>query len=330
MRFYYQVYGLHLDSNVDIPGLNAEKSEKCEADIKVNMGFFPNEILGFLKYPNTEYYLEPGYEKRDPPHLVVNKIAGERFFHFNYDEQVEFVINQDATLVWCIWKTPLVLEDVALYLLGPIIGFMLRLRGITCLHASGIVATGNNAFALTGESGAGKSTLAASFATTGHSILTDDVLPLTIEKEIINAQPGYSRLRLYPNSFKNMEMLPNELPLLAPSWDKCYLDLSSKLYTLNSSPAPLKVIYIIDWSEKKSVKPSIEVLNKPIAVALLAANTYRNELLNSGMKANEFAFLSQLVNKVKVKRFSPINDISAIPLLSEMILDDFKRESINA
>lgn len=169
LRLHYDVYGLHFSANIEIPGLSAEKADKRTTDIEINMGFLPDDIQRLIANPSSEYYLDPGYEKDDPPHLIINTLQDGNYFHFSYEYGVEFIVNQSATKVWGRWKEPLVLEDAALYLLGPVIGFMLRLRGITCLHASGVVVDGQ-AFALTGPSGAGKSTLAASFAAAGSPV----------------------------------------------------------------------------------------------------------------------------------------------------------------
>lgn len=325
LRLHYNVYGLHLCANIEIPGLNAEKADKSASDIEINMGFLPHDIQHLIDTPLAEYYLEPGYENEDPPHLIINILKDKKYFHFNYEYGIEFIINQDATKVWGIWREPLVLEDAALYLLGPIIGFMLRLRDITCLHASGIVVDGQS-FAITGPSGAGKSTLAASFAAAGYPVLTDDILPLTSKNDAIVTHSGYSRLRLFPNSFKNLQDLPDNLPLLAPGWDKCYLDLASDFYELYKATSALKVIYIIDWSTNNPISPSIETLTGASALPILAANTYRNELLSPVMRSKEFIFLSQLVSRVKVKKLHPVNNISAVPQIRDMLLEDFYKE----
>ncbi len=322
----YHVYGLTLGSNIKIPGLDAEKVDSQTNDIEINMGFFPKDINDLIAHPSAKYYLEPSYKKEAFPDLIIKTLADGRYFYFSYEYGVEFVLDKSASIVWGKWITPLVLEDASLYLLGPILGFMLRLRGITCLHASGIVADGK-AFALTGPSGVGKSTLAASFAAAGHPVLTDDVLPLTTINGLIHAHSGYSRLRLLPNSFENLQELPDNLPLLAPGWDKCYLDLASDSFELHKTSAVLKIIYIIDWNSDNTSYPSIATLSRTAAVPRLAANTYRNELLSKDMRMNEFVFLSQLVSKVKVKKLHPVDDISAIPLLRELLLNDFRKET---
>ena len=314
-----------LASNREIPGLASEKVARAtSADIWISIGVIPQGVAHLIERHATEYYVEPGYEEGDPAHLVVRMLSDGRYYQFLYGYGVEFILDTHDSIIWCRWKESLTLEDVALYLLGPVIGFMLRLRGTTCLHASGVLVNGN-AFAITGASGAGKSTLAASFAAAGYPILTDDVLPLTSINGEIHTQSGYSRLRLFPNSFKNLRELPDELPLLAPGWDKCFLDLASKNYTLHRACAPLKVVYVVDWGASEKHSPAIIPMTGTTAVPILAANTYRNELLTAAMRKQEFYFLSTMASKIKVRKLCPVDDIASIPRVREMLLADFEQ-----
>lgn len=322
MQINYCVYGLRLNANVEIPGLHPCETAVEKEDVTVTMGVFPEEIVHFINLPAKLYYLEPGYEKIDPPHLIVNTLADGKFYHFRYNTGVQFVCDSQATVVWGSWQDPLILEDAALYLLGPILGFMLRLRGITCLHASGVVVE-QKALALAGGSGAGKSTLAAAFAAAGYPVLTDDILPLEFNEGTHLSFPGYARMRLYPNSFKNISALPDDLPPLAPNWDKCYLDLASDTYSFHDRPVPLKVVYLLDWNENENGRPTIVPVKPVPAVPLLAANTYRTELLDSDMRKREFIFLSRLAASIPVRKVRPLDEITEIPRLTDTILNDF-------
>lgn len=324
LQLNYCVYGLQLNANVEIPGLQPCETTGDKADVVVTMGSFPEEIVHLINQQAKPYYIEPGYDKTDPPHLIVNMLADGKYYHFRYGTGAQFVCNRQATVVWGSWKNPFILEDAALYLLGPILGFILRLRGTTCLHASGVVV-GKKALALAGASGAGKSTLAAAFAASGYPILTDDVLPLKIKDGTQLALSGYARMRLYPHSFQNMDELPNDLPLLAPNWDKCYLDLASAKYSFHKKAVPLKVVYLLDWSNDNTTSPKIIPVKPTTAVLLLAANTYRNELLDLSMKKKEFYFLSRFVSQVLVRRIQLVDDIAEISHLLEIIIDDFRK-----
>jgi hypothetical protein len=247
-------------------------------------------------------------------------------YHFVYENLVEFVIDREASAIWCRWDDAMTLEEAALYLLGPVIGFMLRLRGVTCLHASAVLAEGC-ALALTGPSGAGKSTLAASFACAGYPVLTDDILPLALVDGTVLTRSGYSRLRLHPETFKNMPGLPDDLPPIAPGWDKCFLNLASPDYPVHREQAPLRAVYVIDWTANPGRGPSITHIPGTAAVPLLAANTYRSDLLNSTLREQEFHFLSTLAAAVPIKRLRPTKNISAIPALRQMLLEDFRQET---
>ncbi len=150
------------------------------------------------------------------------------------------------------------------------------------------------------------------------------ILILLKFEEKILAFPGYARMRLYPNSFKNMSALPNDLPPLAANWDKCYLDLASDSYSFQDKPVPLKVVYLLDWSDSENGGPAIVPVKPVPAVPLLAANTYRNELLDSDMRKKEFFFLSRLAAKIPVRKVQPLDDITEIPRLIDTILNDFR------
>jgi hypothetical protein len=326
----YSVYGLILATNVEIPGLDAEVvSPEHPADIRIVLGSIPHRMQEFMAETATVHFVEPAEDANAPAHLHVTTSARGRYYHFVYAEGAEFLLDTQESLVWSAWKEDTTLDVACLYLMGPVLGFMLRSRGTTCLHASSILVDGD-AMAITGFSGAGKSTLAAAFATEGFSIMTDDILPLANIDGRTYAHPGYSRLRLFPNSFRNLRGLPDDLPKLAPDWDKCYLDLRAHNFKQHKSPAPLKAIYIIDWNSNERDIPVITALPSALAVSKLAPHTYRSELLNKAMRRQEFQFLSAIARGVSIRRFCPVKKISAIPQLCEMLLKDFASVNLHA
>lgn len=321
---HYAVYGLTLASDIELPALDAEKiAGIITPDVRVTTGSLAPDLQALIQHHTSPYYTEPGEAAGDPAHLVVSTLQDGRYYHFAYAAGAQFLLDTDTSGIWCGWTASLTVQEIALYLLGPVIGFMLRVRGATCLHASGVLVEGN-ALAITGASGVGKSTLAAAFAAAGYPVLTDDILPLTSNAGQIYTHSGYSRLRLYPNSFKNLAELPDELPALAPGWDKCYLDLPANNYQLHTSSAPLKTVYMVDWESSERTAPAILPVRESAAVALLATNTYRNELLNPAMREQEFFLLATLAASVTVRRLCPVDDITAISGLRDLLLADFE------
>ncbi len=119
------------------------------------------------------------------------------------------------------------IEDAATYLLGPVLGLFLRLRGVTCLHASA-VAFGGQAVAFVGSEGAGKSTTAAALALRGHAILSDDVVALAEHDGAFFVHPAYPYLCLWPESVESIYGSADALPRFSANYDKRCLSLRNK------------------------------------------------------------------------------------------------------
>ena len=77
-----------------------------------------------------------------------------------YADGTRFVVDEGGTEVWAWWPEGATLDATATYLLGPVFGWLLRLRGVLALHAS-VAALDGRAAAFAGPAGMGKSTTAA-------------------------------------------------------------------------------------------------------------------------------------------------------------------------
>ncbi|MGK0298259.1 MAG: hypothetical protein ACI9XC_001878, partial [Gammaproteobacteria bacterium] len=297
------------------PSENADK----QSDIDICFGELPKDVRTL----SSEFWKSFSLAPDEEPYLVINKLAVGEYFQFLYSSGEEFIFDKKATSAWCTSTSGDNEGYVVLYLIGPVLGFMLRLRGTVCLHASGVIIK-NEAIAIAGVSGSGKSTLAAAFVGAGFPMLTDDIMPLKISQyEKPTAVSGYPRISLYPNSYKNIKGISHNLPRIAEDADKCFIEVIAKPDVFHKEETSLKVIYLLDWNDTDILsKHDIQTLTPARSVSLLAANTYRNELLDPDIKMDEFIFLSKLVEKVPVRRLKPIDDIHMMPSLIETILDD--------
>jgi energy-coupling factor transporter ATP-binding protein EcfA2 len=217
----------------------------------------------------------------------------------------------------------LTLEDVLVYLLGPIMGFVLRQRGMTSLHASA-VAVNHRAIALVGPPGAGKSTTAAAFAGLGYPVISDDIVPLLDSGNGFAVQPGYPCVCLWPDSVKSLYGSFNALPLLTPNWEKRYLQLGDERNHFHRDPLPLAAVYILGDRGTEPTRPSVEPL--PVAKALIAliSNTYMNYLLDSALRAHEFDFLGRLVRTVPIRQIHLHADPDYLTKNCETIVADLR------
>src|SRR5205823_15042979 len=127
------------------------------------------------------------------------RLDGGAYFRILYSDQTEFIINRSGTQIWAQWPDRLSLEDTATYLLGPILGLVMGLRGTHCLHAS-VISVEDKSVALLGPPGAGKSTTAAAFARRGYPVLSEDVAAVLDQDGRFLIQPAYPRIRLWPSS----------------------------------------------------------------------------------------------------------------------------------
>ena len=309
-----------------LPGLPVERNSAA-VDVQI-------QLKDWTKFPVTSCEpVEFFYTSLDPvdgqPNLRVGMLAGGDYFGFFYNDGVRFAVERRGHEVWADWPENYTLEDACTYLLGPVIGFVLRLRGITCLHASA-VAVAKHAIALVGFPGAGKSTTAAAFARCGFSVIADDVVALAEEGEKFLVQPGYPRVNLWSDSVRALFGSEEALPQITPTWEKRYMALGDSGPSFAAQPLPLGAIYFLGEREPALAAPVIEVVAGSNALAELVANTYVNYLLGRDMRSREFDVLGRVVNGIPIRRVRAQADPSAVFNLCEAIAADARRVLVSA
>lgn len=323
MPAIHSVYGLGIDSEVPLPGLSLHP-EPQSIDVRIRLkdgsAFLPKGLT-----PSAGLiYASPNLDARGNPNLTVARLPDNRYIGFLYDDGAQFAVDTTGREVLADWPDTLTLEDACTYLLGPVLAFVLRLRGVTCLHASA-VALEDRAVALFGLAGAGKSTTAAAFSLRGFPVLSDDVAVLADRGDRFLVQPGYPRVNLWPDSVRALFGAEDALPRITPTWDKRYLALDGNGRRFQSSPLPLGAIYILEERASGLSNPVIEEVVGGEALMTLVANTYVNYLLDRDMRAREFDVLSRLLAGVPVRRVRPAADPSKVFALCECIAADARQ-----
>ncbi|QQS47689.1 MAG: serine/threonine protein kinase [Acidobacteriota bacterium] len=320
MCFTYSIYGLKVRSNIPIPGLLPE-SDSYKADVIVNLGEMPKWANG-LEPAGEEWNSSPSKDDNGNPVLLTWKLDGGTYIRLRYGDGTTFIVDRQGTVIWAVWGQLLTLEDTAVYLLGPILGFVLHLRGITCLHA-GAVAIKDRAVIIIGVAGAGKSTTTASFAKLGFPILTDDVAALAEKDGHILIQPGYPVNRLWPDSVEMLFGAPDALPLMTPNWDKRYLDLTNRKYQFQRAPLPLGAIYFLDKRVNDPNAPMIEPVTPLNGLLKLITNVYTYYLLEKEMRERHFELLGRLAKHMPLRKVTPHKDPKLLTELCQSILVDY-------
>lgn len=327
MPAFHSVYGLHLHCNRPVPGLKPlPPSEPVDAQIW--LGDEPPNLAESLGSPRQVLYISPYYGDLGKPLLTVSTLAGGSYFEFQYDDDTQFVVDQGGTRIWATWANNSTVEDTATYLLGPVLGFVLRRRGIVCLHASAVVI-GDQAVALAGPPGAGKSTMAAAFAKLGYPVLSDDVAALHEQDDCFFVQPGYPRLCLRPDATRSLYGSANALPRITPNWEKRRLDLNGNGLRFQPSPCPLAAIYLLG-ERRAEASSRFEAVSSGNAVIDLVANTHVNYLLDPRQRASEFKLLGRLLLRVPVRQLTSDAEPSQLNRLCDALLQDFRSTMLRA
>jgi hypothetical protein len=318
--YKYFAYGLILSSNAPIAGLVATNSTTKTPNLRINFGTLPTVSCSDdqirLRYASA-YLGEHG-----EPALRIWDINDGAFLRINYSDGTEFWLDRELGTLWAQWPEKCSLADTLSYLLGPVLGLVLRLRGVICLHASAVSIDDRSAV-FVGSEGSGKSTTAAAFAREGFAVLSDDIVGLVEQGNEFQVFPAYPRVNLWPDSVKLLYGSADALPPLSAGWDK-------RALTLGEAGGPrfeerqlrLGTIYIFGDISADATE-NIEAISQKTALMTLVGNTYAATFLDAKQRAEEFAVLSRLVAAVPVRRINPRRNVTGVNELCELIRQDF-------
>lgn len=321
MKYEYTAYGLFLRSDVAIPGLQPGRSISTFPPVEFITQSKPNWALEAEQLVSRVIHALPAEPECGDPTFVVRQFADAQYFQLAYGDGTEFLMDGCGNRVWGTFVAPLTIEDLTTYFLGPVLGFVLRRRGVTPLHASA-VAMGDFAVAISGAAGAGKSTTAAALALRGAPVLCEDITALEESPEGFSVRPGYPRVCLWPDAAGKLFGETSALPNLTPTWDKKFLALDGGRAHFEKRTLPLQAVYLLGHRVCEESAPRLEEISVREALLELVQNTYMNALLSRQQRAAEFEFLSRLVACVPCKRVIPHQDHGRIAALCQLLEED--------
>lgn len=316
MTITCSVYGLGLSVNVCLAGLRG-LPPASGVDVSIEIG----ELPAGCDEPSSgavPVHVSENTDERGTPVRVVSRTR-DGHYRIDYADGTRVALTADGTRIWARGATPDV-EDTATYLLGPVLGFVLRLRGINTLHASA-VAIGDRACAFVGTSGSGKSSYAAAFAQRGHAVLCDDAAPLVEQAAGFLVQPAYPRVRLWPESVEGLFGDAEALPRIVEGWNKRFVDLAQAPFRFHREPLPLARIYLLDTLPGT---PALAPVGEREALMSLIAESYATYALDRERRAAELEFLARLVQRVRVRRLRRGTTLRDAPATCELVLDDLR------
>jgi len=332
VNYLYSAYGLTLKSRLAIPGLNPllPGVPASNHEIEISVGERPRWVSQALALSSRLVFPAESGDQEPRVTLRLSELGGGRFFHLSYSDDTCFVVDARCGHIWGCYPPSLTLEDLTTYLMGPVMGFVLRQRHVLALHAS-CFNVGGHAFALCGGPGTGKSTAAAGMALRGIPILCEDIAALHERSSGFFVSPAYPRINLWPPSAISLFGKLDSLPRITPSWGKRFLSLNGKALKFDSQERALAAVYVVDDRSADHRAPGIEMIASAKEAALrLVQNTYMNYLLDARQRAQEFDSIARLVSTVSVRRLVPHRDLKRLGAMCELLVEDATRFATRA
>ncbi|OKH32526.1 serine kinase [Calothrix sp. HK-06] len=201
------------------------------------------------------------------------------------------------------------------FILGAVISILLRQRGLLVLHASSVAINGE-AIAFIGESGWGKSTLAEAFHSQGYSILTDDVMAVSVDGYQPLVIPSFPQVRLWSDTAAAVGHAPGSLPSLSIETPKLSHILSDGFV---QTPLPLKRIYVLDFAAEFKIIP----VDMQTSFVELMRHSREVQALKTPEHMNAYLHLcTSLLKQVPVYRLQRKRSLSALSNLVDLITSD--------
>jgi hypothetical protein len=325
VNFAYSVFGLTLQSSGSIPGLIPSQGVAKHPDIELHLGYSPGSSDESCPTSSESVVYTSAYT--GPSGTPALRIFQEQeLFHLVYFDGMQFWMDRHGTKLWASWPTESSAEEAATYILGPVLGLLLRFRGITCLHASA-VAIGSSAISFVGAEGAGKSTTAAAFARAGFAAVSDDVVALVERDGDFFVSPSYPHLCLWPESVEMLYGSKDALPPFVSNWEKRRLSVANGGARFEDGALPLRAIYLLD-EIRGEPGPYVEAVTGQTGLLSLVANSFATNMLDSELRASEFRTLSSLVGKVPLRRLFTSKGHLAPADLCQAVLHDLASLSL--
>jgi hypothetical protein len=311
VSFHYSLFGFGFTSNVELPGFapnGALVSGACE----LHLGSAPPAEIA--SQHRELIYTSLIKDLLGNPALRMWSVGNQELLHLTYTDGHQFWFDRQRKHVWGTWPENSCLEEATSYLLGPVLGILLRYKGVVCLHGSS-VAINEQAVTFVGPPGAGKSTTATALARRGYKVLADDITAIGEVSGVFHAYPAYPALWLWPDSVNKLYGNSLDKPSVAAKSDKTRLSESNGV-GFEVQSLPLARIYVLNSGDPAG---SDSVQENFLA---LVANTYATNVLTPEMRKQEFITLTRLASQASIRRLGSARDFEKLQERCDQFLDE--------
>ncbi|MGB3758766.1 MAG: hypothetical protein WBA07_20675, partial [Rivularia sp. (in: cyanobacteria)] len=165
-------------------------------------------------------------------------------------------------------------------------------------------------------SGWGKSTLATAFHTKGYDVLTDDVLPIKVEKNQTVVFPSYPQFKLCPDAATSLGHDTNNLLPVSTNSFKVAYKLNKGF---QQHPIQLQQIYILDKGKEHKIS---SLQPQETFVELVRHSRAMKSVTEQQFFAEHLHLCSELIKNVRFCRFTRKPSLADLPKLMELVEED--------
>lgn len=188
--YYYQAYGLSIASEIPLPPLRVTATTTADLTIK------REELPESPPLESTKIYragLNAQFAQK-----------GLDYLWLDWTPLVSFMALKGKELLVDTTQTD---EDlVSLFTLSEALGLVLFQKGYFLLHGSA-VRIGDKGVVFLGEPGAGKSTTIAACAQKGHTVISDDMVCIQVNKTgNLLLIPAFSQIKIWRNTVDGLRL----------------------------------------------------------------------------------------------------------------------------
>ncbi len=234
--YRHHLYGLAIESAFPLPGAPAVSRFEGPADLVLS--WEPEDA-----WEPAPWRIVLSAASRAYPDIGM---ADDGSMCLVWGDALRFIIAPRRDRVRLISR-PAKLEYAPTLIVGFVLGYILYLRGVLCLHGS-VLERGGQAFALLGEGGAGKSTAAAALVRRGAVLVSDDLVVISRTSPQAWVEPGSACMRLDATAAEQVLGDCDHLPRV-PYLGKLAWDCSGGLDTPDARychrPMPLGEMYVL-------------------------------------------------------------------------------------